>query len=65
MVKLDESNDLECHEHCLPLFCMERDEDKLKAQVFSLMSMANRGTVALMTSSGGFPSNEIPNTFIV
>ena len=41
MVKLEESNDLECHEDCLPLFCMEKDEDKLKAQGFLLMSMAD------------------------
>ena len=49
---------------CLPLFCMKRDEDKLKVQAFFHMSMANRGRGTRMASKGVFSSNEIPSSFI-
>ena len=53
------------NEGCLPLFCMERDEDKLKAQAFFFTCMVNEGKETWMASNGGFSSNEISITFIV
>ena len=52
------------NEDCLPLFCMKRDEDKLKSQSFFHMTMANRDTETRMASKRVFSSNEIPSAFI-
>ena len=49
---------------CLPLFCMKRDEDKLKAQAFLLMSMVNRSRETRMACKEVFSSNEMWRTFI-
>ena len=51
-------------EDCLPLFCMNRDEDKLKSPSLFHMSMANGATETLLANKRVFSCNEIPSPFI-
>ena len=52
------------NEDCLPLFCIERNKDELKAQALLAMSISNRATKTRMASNGGFSTNEILSIFI-